>query len=109
MLLHSQGFPWYVNMLTEETVEDIADVAALIWFVPNQEKDKTRNMLEPVAKAYISKCAEQKLDIELMFFISCKGCDGGSIRDRIQSIAGLPTCEHVLAIVDIPQRKVRCF
>ena len=96
-------------MLTEETAEDIADVASLIWFVPNQEKDKAREMLEPVAKAYISKCAEEKLDIELLFFVSCKGCDGGSIRDRIQSIASLPTREHVLAILDIPQRKVRCF
>lgn len=82
-------------------------MASLIWFVSKEEKDKARKALELIAKAYIAKCAREKLDIELLFFISCKGCDGGRVRDDIKSIIDLQH-EDSLTIVDFPQRQVRC-
>ena len=99
-------FPWYINILTEETAEDITETASLIWFVPHNMKCSARATLEQIGKRYISKCAEMKVDVNLLFFISWKGSDGGRIRDYIKTMAGIPDHEPVLVVFDFPQRKV---
>ena len=100
-------FPWYINVLTEETAEDVAETASLIWFVPSNSKCSARTILEKIGKRYISKCAEMKVNVNLLFFISWKGSDGGRIRDYIKSIAGLPDNDPVLVVFDFPRRKVK--
>ena len=107
MCIRDRGFPWYINTLTADAIEDMDNTAFLIWFVPSDSKDKVQEMLGPVAKEYISKCAEEKMDTELVFFVSWKGCDNANIHEKFRSFASLPQTEPLLAIVDVPQQRVR--
>lgn len=98
-----QTFPWYVNALTEYTAEDINNTAYLIWFVPRVSTSRAKEMLEPLAKAYISKKARENMEVKLMFFIAGEENEASvSIREN----ARLPRGDPLLAIIDVPRNQV---
>ena len=97
-------FPWYVNELTEYTAEDINETAYVIWFVSKDAAGSAHEILEPLAKEYISKKAEKNMEVKLMFFIASDESDAS--RD-IREKAKLPRRDPVLAIIDVPRNQVR--
>ena len=60
-----QTFPWYVNALTEFTAEEINQTAYVIWFVSSASTSRAKEVLEPLAKEYISKKAEKNMEVKL--------------------------------------------
>ena len=101
-----QTFPWYVNALTEYTAEDINDTAYLIWFVPRASTSRAKEVLEPLAKEYISKKARENMEVKLMFFIAGEENETStSIREK----ARLPRGDPLLAIIDVPRNQVSHF
>ena len=92
--------------LSENTAGELNDTASLIWFVPEDSVDKTIKLLEPLAKKYIAKWSEEKVDPEMLLYVSGPGSDNEEIRDSLRSFARLGDGELVLAIVDIPEQKV---
>ena len=98
-----QTFPWYVNCLTEHTVEYINDTAYLIWFVPRASASRAKEVLEPLAKEYISKKARENMEVKLMFFIAAEENETSvSVREK----AKLPRGDPLLAIIDVPGNQV---
>jgi hypothetical protein len=92
-----------VNALTEYTVEYINDTAYLIWFVPKASVRRAKELLEPLAKEYISKKAQENMEVKLMFFIAGEENETSvSIREK----ARLPRADPLLAIIDVPQNQV---
>lgn len=91
--------------LSENTAGELNDTASLIWFVPEDSTDKTTKLLEPLAKKYIAKWNEEKVDPEMLFYVSGPG-DNDDIRDSLRSFAKLKMDDVVLAIIDIPEQKV---
>ena len=94
-------------VLSDTTAGDLNDTATLIWFVPGSSVAQATEVLEPVAKNYISKWLEDKTDPEMLFYVSGPGSDNDEIRDSLRSFAKLATNDLQLAIVDIPDQKVR--
>ena len=92
--------------LSESTAGELNDTASLIWFVPEDSVDKTTKLLEPLAKKYIAKWSEEKVDPEMLFYVSGPGSDSDEIRSSLRSFAKLGNNELMLAIVDIPEQKV---
>ena len=93
--------------LSETSAGDINDTASLIWFVSGDDDEKKAlELLEPLAKKYISKWSEEKTDPELLFYVSGVGEDNSEIRDSLRSFAKLATDDPLLAIVDIPDQTV---
>ena len=93
-----------MNALTEYTIEDINDTAYLIWFVPNASTSRAKEVLEPLAKEYISKKSQENMEVKLMFFIA------GEENETVVSVrrkARLPTRDPLLTIVDVPGNQVR--
>ena len=78
----------------------------MIWFIPDEMKHTAKEILEQIARRYLSKCAEMKADVDLLFFLSWRSRDDGNIVDYIRSIATLPDIEPLLIILDVSQRKV---
>lgn len=66
--------------------------------------DRAKKVLEPLAKEYISKKAEENMTVKLLFFLAREGSDAS---ESIRRFAKLPECEPLLAIVDILQHQVR--
>ena len=96
-------FPWYMNALTKYTVEFINDTAYLIWFVPGASVSRAKEVLEPLAKEYISKKARENMEVKLMFFIAGEENETSvSIREK----ARLPRRDPLLAIIDVPRNQV---
>ena len=92
-----------MNALTEYTVEYINDVAYLIWFVPKASAGRAKELLEPLAKEYISKKARENMEVKLMFFIAEEENETSvSIRGK----ARLPSGDPLLAIIDVPRNQV---
>ena len=96
-------FPWYVNTLTEYTADEINSTASLIWYVSEDAIGKAKEVLEPVAKEYMSKMTEERMEIKLMFFL---GKEGTSVPEHLREFAKLPKCNPLLTIVDVPQQQV---
>jgi hypothetical protein len=96
-------FPWYVNALTEYTIEYINDTAYLIWFVPKASIGRAKELLEPLAKEYISKKAQENMEVKLMFFIAG---EENKTSVLIRENARLPRGDPLLAIIDVPQTQV---
>ena len=69
-------------------------------------KHTAKDILEQIAKRYLSKCAEVKADVSLLFFLSLRNRDDDKIVDYIRGIATLPDIEPLLIILDVSQRKV---
>ena len=94
--------------LSDNTAGELNDTASLIWFVKEGAVKKTMTLLEPLAKKYIAKWNEneEKTDPEMLFYVSGPG-DNDDIRDSLRSFAKLKNDDFVLAIVDIPEQKVR--
>ena len=92
-----------MNALTEYTIEFINDTAYLIWFVPSASVSRAKEMLEPLAKEYISKKARENMEVKLMFFIAGEENEtSASIREK----ARLPRGDPLLAIIDVPRNQV---
>ena len=79
---------------------------SLIWFVPNKLKDTAKEILERIAKIYLSTCAEVKAEVNLLFFLSWKSRAEEKYVDYIKRIAALPDREPLLIILDFAERKV---
>ena len=94
-------------MLSETTAGDLNDTATLIWFVPGDSVAKATELLEPLAKSYISKWAEEKTDPEMLFYISGADAANDEIRDSLRTFAKLSPKDLQLVIVDIPEQKVQ--
>ena len=95
--------------LSENTAGELNDTASLIWFVKEGGSvEETMALLEPLAKKYIAKWSEEKTDPEMLFYVSGPG-DNDDIRDSLRSFAKLKNDGDVLAIVDIPEQKVRGY
>ena len=88
------------------TAGELNDTASLIWFVPEDSVEKAQQLVEPLAKTYIAKWAEDKVDPEMLFYVSGPGDDKDEIRDSLRSFAKLGTEELLMTIVDIPEQKV---
>ena len=69
-------------------------------------KHTAKEILEQIAKGYLSKCAEVKADVDLLFFLSWRSRSDSNIVDYIRGIATLPDVEPILIILDVSQRKV---
>lgn len=96
-------------VLSDTTAGDLNDTATLIWFVPGDSVAKATQLLEPLAKSYISKWSEDKTDPEMLFYISGHGADSDhdEIRDSLRNFAKLSQDDPQLVIVDIPDQKVQ--
>ena len=99
-------FPWYVNALTEYTAGDINDTAYLIWFVPRASISRAKEVLEPLAKEYISKKAQENMEVKLLFFIAG---EENEVSTTIREKARLPRGDPLLAIIDAPHNQVSHF
>lgn len=65
---------------------------------------RAKEVLEPVAKEYMSKMTEEKMEIKLMFFLAKEGTD---VPEHLRDFVKLPKHNPLLAIVDVPQQQVR--
>ena len=92
--------------LSETTAGDLNDTATLIWFVSGDSVTKATELLEPLAKSYISKWSEEKTDPEMLFYVSGSDSKDDEIRDSLRTFAKLSTDDPQLVIVDIPDQKV---
>lgn len=103
-----QNFPWYVNTLTQFTPEESSEPmpAKLIWFVPSGSKRRAKEVLEPLAKEYISKKAEENMEVKLLFFIASEENEAS---ETVRRFARLPDDVPLLTIVDKVHNQVRKF
>ena len=69
-------------------------------------KRTAKEILEQIAKRYLSKCAEMNTDVDLLFFLSWRSDGDSNIGDYIRKIATLPDVVPLLVILDISQVKV---
>lgn len=103
-----QNFPWYVNKLTQFTPEETSEAvpAHLIWFVPSGTKRRAKDVLEPLAKEYISKKAEENMAVKLLFFIASEENEAS---ETVRRFARLSNVMPLLIIVDKLHNQVRKF
>ena len=84
----------------------INGTASLIWYVSGSATDKANDVLEPLAKEYMSKMAEESMEVKLQFFIAKEGADAP---EHLREFAKLPKRDPLLAIVDMPNQQVRSY
>ena len=66
--------------------------------------EKAKEILEPLAKEYISRKAETKMEIKLLFFIAR---DGDEASYDAKRFARLPQQTPLLTILDMEHNQVR--
>ena len=78
--------------------------AYLIWFVPSGSKRRAKEVLEPIAREYISRKAEDNMAVKLRFFIASEENDAS---EKMRSFAKLPNDILLLTVVDVAHNRVR--
>ena len=101
-----QNFPWYVNTLTKFTPENFTEStpAQLIWFVPACSKKIANDELGVIAKEYITKKADDNMEVKLQFFVASEVNDAS---ESVRSFADLSSDNPLLTILDIAHNQVR--